>query len=30
VTVRDHDTEVVREALRRIVGGVRIELWEGQ
>ena len=30
VTVRDHDTEVVREALRRIVGGVRVELWEGQ
>jgi biotin carboxylase len=29
VTVRDPDTEVVREALRRIVGGVRVELLEG-
>jgi hypothetical protein len=30
VTVRDPDTEVVREALRRIVSGVRVELLEGQ
>lgn len=29
VTVRDPDTEVVRDALRRIVGGVRVELLEG-
>ena len=29
VIVRDPDTEVVREALRRIVGGVRVELLEG-
>lgn len=29
VTVRDPDTGVVRDALRRIVGGVRIELLEG-
>jgi len=28
VTVRDPDTEVVREALRRIVGGIRVELVE--
>lgn len=28
VTVRDPDTEVVREALRRIVSGIRIELVE--
>ena len=26
--VRDTDTEVVREALRRIIGGVRVELVE--
>jgi Phosphoribosylglycinamide synthetase, ATP-grasp (A) domain len=30
VTVRDPDTAVVREALRRIVSGVRVELLEGQ
>jgi hypothetical protein len=29
VIVRDPDTGVVREALRRIVGGVRVELLEG-
>jgi hypothetical protein len=29
VIVRHPDTEVVREALRRIVGGVRVELLEG-
>jgi hypothetical protein len=29
VIVRDPDTRVVREALRRIVGGVRVELLEG-
>ena len=29
VTVRDHDTEVVRDALQRIVSGVRVELLEG-
>jgi len=29
VTVRDPDTEVVRDALRRIVSGVRVELLEG-
>ncbi len=29
VTVRDADTEVVRDALRRIVSGVRVELLEG-
>ncbi len=28
VMVRDADTEVVREALRRIIGGVRVELVE--
>jgi biotin carboxylase len=30
VIVRDHDTEVVRDALRRIVGGIRVELVEAQ
>ena len=29
VTVRDPDTEVVRDALRRIVSGLRVELLEG-
>jgi hypothetical protein len=29
VTVRDPDTGVVRDALERIVSGVRVELWEG-
>ncbi len=29
VTVRDADTEVVRDALQRIVSGVRVELLEG-
>ncbi len=29
VTVRDPDTDVVRDALRRIVSGVRVELLEG-
>jgi hypothetical protein len=29
VTVRDPDTGVVRDALQRIVSGVRVELWEG-
>ncbi len=28
VMVRDHDTAVVREALRRIVGGIRVEIAE--
>jgi phosphoribosylaminoimidazole carboxylase (NCAIR synthetase) len=28
VIVRDHDTEVVRDALQRIIGGVRVELME--
>ena len=28
VMVRDADTDVVREALRRIIGGVRVELAE--
>ena len=30
VIVRDPDTEVVRDALRRIVGGIRVELVEAQ
>jgi hypothetical protein len=30
VTVRDPDTEVVRDALRRIVSGIRVELVEAQ
>jgi len=30
VIVRDHDTEVVRDALRRIVSGIRVELVEAQ
>ncbi len=28
VTVRDPDTEVVRDALRRIITGIRVELVE--
>lgn len=30
VTVRDRETDVVRDALRRIVGGLRVELVEAQ
>jgi hypothetical protein len=30
VTVRHPDTEVVRDALRQIVGGIRVEMVEAQ
>jgi hypothetical protein len=30
VIVRDPDTDVVRDALQRIIGGVRVELAEAQ
>jgi hypothetical protein len=30
VMVRDPDTDVVRDALQRIIGGVRVELAEAQ